>query len=88
MSVCNRVAWWGMVVAVRMDLMTRMFEFCLCRGSGDDYGTATSVRLDYGLAFGALGAETLDGVVDGLDGRATTGILTSSMQNVRRHSSQ
>ena len=26
-----------------------------------------SVRLDYGLAFGTLGAETLDGVVDGLD---------------------
>ena len=67
MSVCNRVAWWGMVVAVRMDLMTRMLGFCLCRGSGDDYGTATSVRLDQRLASGALWAETLDGVVDGLD---------------------
>ena len=43
MSVCNRVAWWRMVVAV------------------------VSVRLDYGLAFGTLGAETLDGIVDGLD---------------------
>ena len=43
MSVCNRVAWWGMVVAV------------------------ASVRLDQRLAFGTLGAETLDGVVDGLD---------------------
>ena len=42
-SVCNRVAWWGMVVAV------------------------ASVRLDQRLAFGTLGAETLDGVVDGLD---------------------